>query len=173
MNRARDALSAVEADISMLDIEAIVNAANEPLIMGGGVDGAIRRKAGPGMEIELRSIGHCATGKAIMTGGYRLPARHVIHTVAPIFSDGGSIQTSLLADCYRNALALARANSVSEIAFPCLGTGVYGWPPDRASRIAFDTVTALLGEDEYFLRVVFCCFSRADKDRYAALIASS
>lgn len=172
MNPIRDVLSAIEADISSLDIEAIVNAANEPLIMGGGVDGAIRRKAGPDMETEIRKIGRCPTGQAIITRGHRLPARHVIHTVAPIFNDRSKQQTMLLADCYRNSLALARQHAIGEIAFPCLGTGVYGWPPDLAARTAFDAVLASLRDNDHFTRIVFCCFSRADRDRYLTLIDS-
>lgn len=173
MRELRDFLCAIEADISALDIEAIVNAANEPLIMGSGVDGAIRRKAGPGMETELRRIGRCPTGQAVITAGHRLPARHVIHTVAPVWSNVDTNRewsVSLLADCYRNVLALARAQAIREIAFPCLGTGIYGWPSDLAACTAFDTVTAFLRNNEQSSRVVFCCFSRGDKDRYTALI---
>jgi O-acetyl-ADP-ribose deacetylase (regulator of RNase III) len=111
----------------------------------------------------------------VITGGYRLPARHVIHTVAPIWSgdtEKRERDVSLLGDCYRHALALARTNGIWEIAFPCLGTGVYGWPPDLAARTALDAVSASLDGDEQFSRIVFCCFSRADKDRYATLIAA-
>lgn len=172
MKPLRDVLSVIEADISSLDIEAIVNAANEPLIMGGGVDGAIRRKAGPDMETEIRKIGRCPTGRAIITRGHRLPARHVIHTVAPIFSDRSNQQTMLLADCYRNSLALAREHAIGEIAFPCLGTGVYCWPPDLAARTALDAVVASLRDNNQFTRIVFCCFNGADRDRYLTLINS-
>jgi O-acetyl-ADP-ribose deacetylase (regulator of RNase III) len=169
--RAR--LEAIEADIAGLEMEAIVNAANEPLIMGGGVDGAIRRRAGPGMETELRRIGRCATGEAVLTRGHRLPAKFVIHTVAPVWHGEASREENvrLLANCYRNALALARDNAISEVAFPCLGTGIYAWPPDLAARTAFDTVVAFLSEHDTPKRVVFCCFNAADRNRYAALIA--
>lgn len=170
----RNLLSAIEADISTLEIEAIVNAANEQLIMGGGVDGAIRRKAGREMEVELRSIGRCATGQAIITRGHRLPAKYVIHTVAPIWnSHAGSREAAieLLSACYSNSLALARRNGISEIAFPCLGTGIYGWPPDLAARTAFETVTDSLRKSGGLPRVVFCCFSAADRKRYVDLIA--
>ena len=171
--RAR--LEAIEADIAGLEIVAIVNAANEPLIMGGGVDGAIRRRAGPEMETELRRIGRCATGEAVLTRGHRLPAKFVIHTAAPVWHEEGATREAkirLLGDCYRNALTLAQANAITEIAFPCLGTGIYGWSADLAARTAFDTVVAFLRDEEALSRIVFCCFSAADKARYAALIAA-
>ena len=171
----RAVLSAIEADITSLAISCIVNAANEQLIMGGGVDGAIRRKAGPNMETELRRIGRCSTGQAVLTGGHRLPSRYVIHTVAPVWSDDStarSSQISLLSDCYKNSLLLAQAHGIGEIAFPCLGTGIYAWPPELAARTAFDAVTTWLREHGQFSRVVFCCFSGADKNRYASLIDS-
>ena len=176
MASLRARLEAVEADIAGLEIEAIVNAANEPLIMGGGVDGAIRRRAGPEIEVELRRIGRCATGKAVLTRGHQLPAKFVIHTVAPVWHGQAATRdekTRLLADCYRNALTLAHAKAISEIAFPCLGTGIYAWPADLAAQTAFDTVVALLREHDTPKRVVFCCFSAADRNRYAALIAAS
>jgi O-acetyl-ADP-ribose deacetylase (regulator of RNase III) len=166
-------LVAVQADISVLAVQSIVNAANEPLIMGGGVDGAIRRKAGPGMEVELRRIGHCPTGQAVITRGYAVAAKYVIHTVAPIWSGAESRrhrELQLLADCYRNALALALEHEISEIAFPCLGTGVYGWPADLAADTAFSTVSKFLQEHQEIAHVIFCCFSSADLDRYNALL---
>jgi O-acetyl-ADP-ribose deacetylase len=171
----RGLLSAIEADISALEIRAIANAANEHLIMGGGVDGSIRRKAGPEMEMELRRIGRCPTGEAVLTRGHRLRARFVIHTVAPIWDDHAASReqaTNLLSACYRNSLALARANGISEIAFPCLGTGVYAWPPDLAATTAFNSVMDALREFGGFSRVVFCCFSTADRSRYEHLIAA-
>lgn len=163
-------LDAIEADISALDIEAIVNAANEPLLMGGGVDGAIRRKAGPEMETALREIGCCATGEAVLTKGYRLPARFVVHTVAPIWG-GNPDDVRLLSACYRNALAVARAQGIAEIAFPCLGTGAFGWPPDLAAETAFAVVTRELNETDEISRVVFCCYITADRRRYERLIS--
>ncbi len=169
----RDRLAAIEADISALDIEAIVNAANEPLIMGGGVDGAIRRKAGIEMEEEIRRIGRCPTGKAVITRGHRLLAKFVIHTVAPVWHDGGTgrdEKVALLAGCYRNALKLAESKAISEVAFPCLGTGIYGWPADVAADTAFTTVTEFLRAHDKPSRVVFCCFNAADRERYAQLI---
>lgn len=166
-------LSAIQADISTLAIEAIVNAANEALIMGGGVDGAIRRKAGAEMENELRRIGHCATGQAVLTRGHRLGAKFVIHTVAPVWQDEAALrekQITLLSNCYRNSLVLARASGIAEIAFPCLGTGVYGWPADLAARTAFGAVAEVLRNVADFARIVFCCFNVRDKGRYDALI---
>lgn len=173
MAQIRARLEAIEADIAGLEIEAIVNAANERLIMGGGVDGAVRRRAGPEMETELRRIGRCATGDAVLTRGHRLPAKFVIHTVAPVWHEAGAApeqKIRLLAACYRNALALARDSAISEIAFPCIGTGIYGWPPDLAAQTACDTVVAFLRDDEVLSRIVFCCFSATDRNRYAALI---
>lgn len=166
-------LGAVQADISVLAVQSIVNAANEPLIMGGGVDGAIRRKAGPEMEVELRRIGHCPTGEAVITRGYAVAAKYVIHTVAPIWSGDDSRrqrEVQLLANCYRNALALALEHEIAEIAFPCLGTGVYGWPADLAADTAFSTVSQFLQEREEAIHVIFCCFSSNDLDRYNALL---
>jgi O-acetyl-ADP-ribose deacetylase (regulator of RNase III) len=170
----REILETIEADISTLALDAIVNAANEPLIMGGGVDGEIRRKAGPDIEGELGKYGRCPTGTAIITRGYRLPAKHVIHTVAPVFAGGGvrmEEKERLLADCYRNSLRLADEKSIETIAFPCIGTGIYAWPPDRAAEIAFSAARTHLESGGKQTRVVFCCFSRADKERYDALIA--
>jgi len=165
-------LEAIEADISLLAYDAIVNAANAPLQMGGGVDGAIRRKAGIEMENDLRKIGRCAPGDAIITKGYRLAAKYVIHTVAPMWNSGHSEsqKDELLTSCYRNAMRLASENSLSTIAFPAIGTGIYGWPPDRASQIAFSTISSHLRTRDLPERVIFCCFSRADLDRYHALI---
>ena len=167
-------LSAVQADISTLAVEAIVNAANEPLIMGGGVDGAIRRKAGPEMEAELRRIDRCPTGEAIITRGHALAARFVIHTVAPIWSGDEARREPdirLLANCYRNSLALAREHRISDIAFPCLGTGVYGWPADLAAQTALRSVSGFLRGQAEIVHVIFCCFSGDDLDRYNLLIA--
>ncbi len=167
----RELLAAIEADISSLQIDAVVNAANESLTMGGSVDGAIRRNAGQGMEAELRRIGRCPTGNAVLTGGHLLGAKFVIHTVAPVWHDRSREDgIRLLAACYRNSLALARAHRIFEIAFPCLGTGIYAWPAELAARTAFDAVTAAL-RDGGALQVIFCCFSADDRNRYADLIA--
>jgi O-acetyl-ADP-ribose deacetylase (regulator of RNase III) len=168
-------IESIEADISTLALDAIVNAANEPLIMGGGVDGAIRRKAGREMEDDLRRIGRCKTGSAVITKGHRLAARFVIHTVAPVWSSGGACvedKERMLADCYRNSLSLAAEHDLASMAFPCIGTGVYAWPPDRAAEIALETVLSHLGEHAAPERVIFCCFSADDRARYEEKIAA-
>lgn len=169
----RNRLEATEADITTLALDAIVNAANEPLTRGGGVDGAIRRKAGPDIEVELRKIGRCPTGTAVITRGHLLPAKFVIHTVAPVWSDtklNGDDADSLLRGCYRSSLKLADTHDIATIAFPCIGTGIYGWPAERAAEIAFAAVTAHLIAGGKQSRVIFCCFSGADRARYAAMI---
>jgi O-acetyl-ADP-ribose deacetylase (regulator of RNase III) len=172
----REHFESIQADITTLALDAIVNAANEPLIMGGGVDGAIRGKAGPDIEVELHKYGRCPTGTALITRGYRLPAKFVIHTVAPVFGGGGEYveeKERQLADCYRNCLRLADERNLQTIAFPCIGTGIYAWPADRAAEIAFGAVRAHLASSGKQTRVVFCCFSPADKARYDALIAKA
>jgi O-acetyl-ADP-ribose deacetylase (regulator of RNase III) len=163
-------IEAIEADITTLAVDAIVNAANSALMPGGGVDGAIRRKAGREIDDDLYAVGHCNEGEAVITRGYRLPALHVIHTVAPIWS-GSEDQKSVLARCYESALNLADVHQVRSIAFPSIGTGAYGWPADIAAGIAFGAVSAHLKRCAIQTRIVFCCFSRADRERYAALIA--
>jgi O-acetyl-ADP-ribose deacetylase (regulator of RNase III) len=166
-------IETIEADITTLAIDAIVNAANSALMPGGGVDGAIRRRAGRELDEELFKIGHCPEGHAIITSGYRLPAAYVIHTVAPIWAGGGkrAAQEETLARCYANALKLADENTIRTIAFPAIGTGAYRWPSDVAARIAFDTVVAHLKRSEVQSTVTFCCFARADRERYVELIA--
>ena len=171
----RDRLEAIEADITTLALDAIVNAANEPLIMGGGVDGAIRRKAGREMEDEIRKIGRCPTGHAVITKGHRLPARFVIHTVAPVYGGGDASperKQELLAACYRNALARADENAIATIAFPCVGTGIYGWPAGLACDIAFGAVVGHLRTSTLQSCVTFCCFAPGDQELYAARIAA-
>lgn len=168
----KESLTSIEADITTLALDVIVNAANEMLIMGGGVDGAIRRKAGPEMETDLRRFGRCPTGRAVMTPGYRLPAKFVIHTVAPVYYDSVvSIAENerLLSSCYRAALELADSKNLTSIAFPAIGTGIYGWPPEQAAKIAFSGVTSHLqagGKQT----VTFCCFNADDRVRYQQMI---
>ena len=148
------------ADITTLEVGAIVNAANRTLLGGGGVDGAIHRAAGPELLAECRTLGGCDTGSAKITSGYRLTAKHVIHAVGPVWGGGGKGEDDLLASCYRTALALAAAQSLSSIAFPAISTGIYRFPPERAARIAVGSVTAEVGHAARGLtRVVFCCFS--------------
>jgi O-acetyl-ADP-ribose deacetylase (regulator of RNase III) len=148
------------ADITTLPVDAIVNAANETLLGGGGVDGAIHRAAGPELLAECRTLGGCATGQAKITRGYRLRARHVIHTVGPVWRGSTRGEPALLASCYRESLTLAVAHDVRTIAFPAISCGIYGYPVPDAARIAIDTTAAFLAEDRTLIEVIFACFGQ-------------
>ena len=154
-------LDILVADITTLDVDGIVNAANARLKRGGGVDGAIHRAAGPELQAECDTLGGCPTGQAKITRGYRLPAKHVIHAVGPVWHGGGAGEDELLASCYRSALALAAQHRLRSLAFPAISTGVYGFPADRAARIAVGTVVSEISADPRGIaRVVVCCFSQ-------------
>jgi O-acetyl-ADP-ribose deacetylase (regulator of RNase III) len=152
-------LEVIVADITTLSVDAIVNAANTSLLGGGGVDGAIHRAAGPELLAECRTLGGCETGNVRITRGYRLPAKHVIHAVGPVWNGGGRGEDELLASCYRRAVELCRANSLASIAFPAISAGVYRFPADRAAGIAVKTVAEVLPSAPSLTRVIFCCFS--------------
>ncbi len=149
----------IVADITTLALDAIVNAANKSLLGGGGVDGAIHRAAGPDLLAACRTLGGCETGSAKITRGYRLPAKHVIHAVGPVWRGGGSNEDALLASCYSTSLNIAADNHLTSIAFPAISTGIYAFPADRAARIAVQTVASELKNPRSLTRAVFCCFS--------------
>jgi O-acetyl-ADP-ribose deacetylase (regulator of RNase III) len=176
-------IEVIQGDITALDADAIVNAANQTLLGGGGVDGAIHRAAGPKLLAKCATLGGCKTGNAKITPGYNLPARHVIHTVGPVWPSsaqgyGGqarkkALAAELLANCYRNSLQLAVENGLRTIAFPSISTGVYRYPIERACRIAIKTVKLFLSDHHDIERVVFVCFSDNDRAEYEAALAES
>jgi O-acetyl-ADP-ribose deacetylase (regulator of RNase III) len=164
-------LAVIVADITTLSVDAIVNAANASLLGGGGVDGAIHRAAGPGLLEECRRLGGCAPGDAKITGGHRLPARHVIHTVGPVWQGGQADEDAVLASAYRRSLEVAAAHGLRTVAFPAISTGVYGFPADRAARIAVATVREAVSPQR-FDTVIFCCFSEPSARLHAEALAA-
>ncbi|MFL6248147.1 MAG: O-acetyl-ADP-ribose deacetylase [Thermoanaerobaculia bacterium] len=159
-------------DITKLDVDAIVNAANSSLLGGGGVDGAIHRAAGPELLAECRTLGGCPTGQARITRGYRLPARHVIHTVGPVWRGGTHGEPELLASCYRNSLALAVEHGLKTIAFPAISCGIYGYPLDEAARIAVDETRRFVSGHPSIESVLFVCFDEQCASAYERALAS-
>jgi O-acetyl-ADP-ribose deacetylase len=169
----RNRIDIVEADITTLDVDAIVNAANKTLLGGGGVDGAIHSAAGPELRAACAKLEGCRTGEAKITPGFRLPARYVIHTVGPIWGGGTRDEDRLLALCYANSLGLALDHELSSIAFPAISTGAYGFPPARAARIAVATVLDGLRTAPSLKRVVFCCFGKESYGHHETALAAA
>jgi O-acetyl-ADP-ribose deacetylase len=163
----------VQADITMLNVDAIVNAANTSLLGGGGVDGAIHRAAGPRLLDECRTLAGCLTGQAKITRGHDLPARWIIHTAGPVWHGGNHGEPALLASCYSNSLSLAVRHGIATIAFPCISTGVYGYPAEKASAIAVDQVTAFLAQDSTIKKVFFVCFDARAMQAYQKTLGVS
>jgi O-acetyl-ADP-ribose deacetylase (regulator of RNase III) len=168
----RERIAVIVGDITQLNVDAIVNAANESLLGGGGVDGAIHRAAGPQLLAKCRTLGGCPTGQAKITPGYKLPARHVIHTVGPVFRGGHRGESELLRSCYVESLTLAKFHTLESIAFPCISTGVYGYPKAEACEIAATTVIDWLQTRDWPKKVTFCCFSHDDGELYRQRLSS-
>jgi O-acetyl-ADP-ribose deacetylase (regulator of RNase III) len=166
-------ITAVHDDITRIEADAIVNAANTSLLGGGGVDGAIHRKAGPRLLEECRTLGGCRTGEAKITKGYELPARYVIHTVGPVWHGGGHDEAKLLASCYTNSLRLALEHGIKMIAFPSISTGSYGYPIEQAAGVAVRTVKGFLQENEGIEEIIFVLFSASDLKVYQGILDES
>lgn len=165
-------LLALRGDITTLSVDAIVNAANSSLLGGGGVDGAIHRAAGPELVHECRLLGGCKTGEAKITLGYRLLAKHIIHTVGPVWRGGEHDEPAMLASCYRRSIEVAAACHLSTLAFPCISTGIYRYPAELAARMAVSTVQASVRDHPAIQKVIFCCFSLSDLAIYESLLES-